>query len=176
MRHFFCLIIVVIASIKLSAQEIGDSIVHNYHFNENYNYVMDTIHKLNYHPDSLLKLASKQLGTPYVPNGKEPGGFDCTGFTFYVFKYFDIFLPYYSFQQGEVGKKIETFDAKKGDLVVFKGHDLSIDHAGHIGIVAQVEGKRIRFIHASSSHGVRFDYIDGPYFKERFMMVRRIVE
>lgn len=158
------------------AQSLNDTLVSKYHFNTDYPYWNDTTTKKPYHPDSLLKLAAKQIGTPYLDNGKEPGGFDCSGFTFYVFKHFDIILPYYSFQQAELGRKVLTTEAKKGDLVLFKGHDLTADHAGHIGIVAEVVKNKIKFIHASSSKGIRYDFIDSPYFKERFLMIKRIVE
>ena len=163
-------------SIQILAQDMGDSLLVRYHYNHDYNYERDTILKPLFHPDSLIRNASHYIGTAYISNGKEPGGFDCSGFTFYNFKRYGIYLPYYSFQQAEVGHQIPTTEAKRGDLIVFKGHDITATKAGHVGIVADVNAGRIKFIHASTSHGVRYDFADGPYFKERFMMVRRIVE
>lgn len=175
-RSIFFVLIAVL-SIDLKAQESKtDSLSNLYHFNLDYDYYADSSIHLVYHPDSLLKHAAKYLGTVYVPNGKLPGGFDCSGFTFYNFKRFGIYLPYYSFQQAEIGKLVANEEAKKGDLVIFKGHDLTSEKAGHVGIVAEHKLGRIRFIHASTSHGVRYDFADAPYFKERFMGVRRIVE
>ena len=85
-------------------------------------------------------------------------------------------MPYYSFQQAEVGLQVAISEAKKGDLILFKGHDLNSIKAAHVGIVADINGGRIKFIHASTSKGVKYDFIDAPYYKERFMMIRRIVD
>lgn len=155
------------------AQEVE---VSKYHFNKDYDYSQDTSSFLEYNIDSLLKHASKHIGTIYVANGKTPGGFDCSGFTFYNYRRFGIILPYYSFQQGEVGVAILIEKARKGDLIVFKGHDITSVKPGHVGIVYENKGGKIKFIHASTSHGVRYDFADGTYFKERFLSVRRIVE
>ena len=165
----------VSVSLALS-QHIEDSTVLKYHFNHDYNYDADTVPKPPFHADSLLRHAAKFIGTVYLPNGKEPGGFDCSGFTFYNFKRYGIYLPYYSFQQAEVGQPVATTEAKKGDLILFKGHDINSVKAGHVGIVADIIGGRIKFIHASTSKGVKYDFIDAPYYKERFMMIRRIIE
>ncbi len=167
---------IVLFSVELNAQDIeNDSVANRYHFNQDYNYYADSSIVLEYHSDSLLKHAAKHIGTTYVPNGKLPGGFDCSGFTFYNFKRFGIYLPYYSFQQAEIGQLIANSEAQKGDLIIFKGHDLTSEKAGHVGIVAENKSGRIRFIHASTSHGVKYDFVDAPYFKERFMGVRRIL-
>lgn len=171
---FFVLIAVL--SIDLKAQEaVSDSLSNLYHFNLDYDYYSDSSTHLVYHPDSLVKHAAKHLGTVYVPNGKLPGGFDCSGFTFYNFKRFGIYLPYYSFQQAEIGKLVTNMEAKTGDLVIFKGHDLASEKAGHVGIVVEQKLGRIRFIHASTSHGVKYDFADAPYFKERLIGVRRVL-
>ena len=175
-RSIFFVLIVVL-SIDLKAQESKtDSLSNLYHFNLDYDYYSDSSIHLVYHPDSLVKHAAKHLGTVYVPNGKLPSGFDCSGFTFYNFKRFGIYLPYYSFQQAEIGKPVEILEAKKGDLLIFKGHDLTSEKAGHVGIVVEHKLGRIMFIHASTSHGVRYDFADAPYFKDRLIGVRRIVD
>lgn len=170
------LVLVAVLSIDLKAQEaVSDSLSNPYHFNLDYDYYSDSSVHLVYHPDSLVKHAAKHLGTVYVPNGKLPGGFDCSGFTFYNFKRFGIYLPYYSFQQAEIGKLVSNMEAKKGDLVIFRGHDLTSEKAGHVGIVVEHKLGIIRFIHASTSHGVKYDFADAPYFKERLIGVRRIL-
>lgn len=172
---FSCLVFCSLVS-ALSAQNLDDSLSNKYHYNQDYDYSTDTAAYLPFQPDSLLKHAVCYIGTAYLPNGKAPGGFDCSGFTFYNFKRYGVYLPYYSFQQAEVGRPVPIAEAKRGDLVIFKGHDLAADKAGHVGIVAEVKNGRIKFIHASTSHGVRYDFTDGAYFKERFMGIRRVVE
>lgn len=77
--------------------------------------------------------AKKWVGTPYVWGGTKPGGFDCSGFTQYVFKQFGINLPRVSYQQMAAGRQVNRNDLQVGDLV---GWDNSKRNPGadHIGI------------------------------------------
>jgi cell wall-associated NlpC family hydrolase len=65
----------------------------------------------------LITLAKKFLGTPYVWGGTQPTGFDCSGFTQYVYRQMGIELPRVSYQQGNSGPRISVDKAKPGDLV-----------------------------------------------------------
>lgn len=168
--------LLISAPFLVFAQEQGDSLLYKYRFNQAYDYEADTVIKLSFHSDSLLKHAACHIGTTYLPNGKQPGGFDCSGFTFYNFKRFGIYLPYSSSEQSEIGRAVLIQEAKPGDLILFKGHDLAAAKAGHVGIVSKIINGRIQFIHSSTSHGVRYDFADSPYFKERFWGIRRIIE
>lgn len=148
-----------------------------YHFNKNYNYELDTVPLPNYSSDSIIKLAKTFIGTSYLANGKLPGGFDCSGFMFYLHRQFGVYLPYYSFEVAEIGTEIPKESARPGDLIMFKGSDLTSTHAGHVGMVISPAGQPIKFIHSSTSKGVRIDALENnPYFKPRFIFVRRIVE
>jgi cell wall-associated NlpC family hydrolase len=79
--------------------------------------------------NSVLAYASKFLGIPYVWGGTTPsGGFDCSGFTQYVFAHFGINLPRVSQDQQNVGTLISRSDLQPGDLVFFG------TPAHHVGI------------------------------------------
>ena len=72
---------------------------------------------------SVLSVARDQIGTPYVWAGSNPGGFDCSGFTQYVYKQaLGIDLPHSSSAQAAGGRSISQSEAKPGDLVVWPGH------------------------------------------------------
>lgn len=73
--------------------------------------------------DSVVTVASKYIGVPYVFGGSTPGGFDCSGFTRYVFAQFGVDLAHSVSTQNGEGKLIRPSDAKPGDLVVW--NDLS---------------------------------------------------
>lgn len=74
-------------------------------------------------PDgSVLKIAYKYLGVPYVWGGTTPAGFDCSGFVQYVFRQYGINLPRNSEAQAAAGVRISASEARPGDLVHWHGH------------------------------------------------------
>jgi cell wall-associated NlpC family hydrolase len=95
----------------------------------------------------ILEYAKKFLGVKYVYGGNTPKGFDCSGFTQYVFKNFGISLPRSSEDYGNVGTKVSRNDMKPGDLLLFDRYNSW--SLGHVGIY--LGGGQ--FIHASTSRG-----------------------
>jgi peptidoglycan DL-endopeptidase CwlO len=94
--------------------------------------------------DELIAYAKKYLGVKYVWGGTSPRGFDCSGFTQYVFRSVGIYLPRVSRDQQDVGTRVSKYNVKKGDLV-FRG-----DPAHHVGIY--IGGGR--YIHAPQTGDV----------------------
>jgi len=78
--------------------------------------------------DAILAYASNFLGIPYVWGGTSPSGFDCSGFTQYVFAHFGINLPRVAAAQQNVGTFESRADLQPGDLVFFG------NPAYHVGI------------------------------------------
>jgi cell wall-associated NlpC family hydrolase len=78
---------------------------------------------------TILQVASKYVGTPYVFGGETPGGFDCSGYVAFVFSQFGLALPHSVHGQNRMGILIKPEDAVPGDLVVF-------DDLSHDGIFA----------------------------------------
>jgi cell wall-associated NlpC family hydrolase len=126
--------------------------------------------------DSIVLYARTFIGTPYYYGGCSPQGFDCSGFTYYIFRHFDIKVPRSAAEYAQQGKKISIDSSCKGDIILFTGTDLDHSRVGHVGIVISEKGEPLRFIHASSSRnhwGVTItDYNDSGYTK-RFMGIRR---
>ncbi|MPV35900.1 C40 family peptidase [Georgenia subflava] len=71
---------------------------------------------------AIVNYARQFQGTPYMWGGTTPAGFDCAGFTWYVFKNFGINLPLSSAGQQSVGTRVSAAEARPGDLVVWPGH------------------------------------------------------
>jgi cell wall-associated NlpC family hydrolase len=119
----------------------------------------------------IVRYATSFLGTPYVYGGSSAKGFDCSGFTKYVFSQYDIELSRVSGDQVKNGKKVAKDDLLPGDLLFFTRGKASI---GHVGIYI---GEN-KFIHSSSpsSGGVRIDELSTAYYAKSYVVACRVVE
>ncbi len=108
--------------------------------------------------------AKQYLGCRYVYGGTTPSGFDCSGFTQYVFKNFGISLNRTASAQASNGAYVAKSDLKAGDLLIFT------DHAGlYLG-----DGT---FIHAANpSKGVIITSLSDSYYVRNYITARRIVQ
>jgi cell wall-associated NlpC family hydrolase len=124
--------------------------------------------------DSLVNYAYTFLGDRYRRGGTGAKGFDCSGFTLTVFKKFGIKLPHTSAGQGLVGYEVNLKNIMKGDLILFRGRNRRSRRIGHVGIVISEKGQAVRFIHSSTSEGVRIDRLDYDYYKKRYVKAVRL--
>ena len=125
--------------------------------------------------DSLIVYARKYTGTPYRRGGKGPNRFDCSGFMQYVFNHFSYPLNASSASQFLQGISVADEQIRRGDLVFFKGSNSRRARVGHVGLVTEVyPDGRFKFIHASTSQGIREDWSSSPYYAKRYMGARRI--
>ena len=83
----------------------------------------------NFHT-RVLREAAKLKGTPYVWGGTTPRGFDCSGYTGYVYKKAGKTLPRTSRSQYSATKHLSRSSAKPGDLVFFKNSSGRVYHVG----------------------------------------------
>mgnify|MGYP003865995739 FL=1 len=115
---------------------------------------------------AMIEFARGFVGTPYVWAGEAPGGFDCSGFTSYVFSQQGKKIPRVSRDQYASSVKVEAADACIGDLVFFGQQGV----VSHVGILVNEPGKPKRMIHSSSSKGVMFQDIDNSkYYATRII-------
>jgi cell wall-associated NlpC family hydrolase len=77
--------------------------------------------------DQVVAIAEQYQGVPYVYGGASPAGFDCSGFTQFVYAQFGVSLPHSAARQGSGGAQISAADARPGDIV-------AMDGGGHVGI------------------------------------------
>jgi len=130
--------------------------------------------------DSIITLAKKYLGTPYKYACASPKeGFDCSGFTYYVFKTaLKIELPRSSRDLDKAGVDVALKNCRKGDLILFRGTDPNNKSIGHVGIIISNEGQPVEFIHSSSSKkhsGVVISNMEKDYYTKRFVKVKRVL-
>jgi cell wall-associated NlpC family hydrolase len=99
--------------------------------------------------NAIVNKAYQYLGVPYVWGGSSPSGFDCSGFTQYVFKSQGVNLPRVSRGQAAVGSYVSIANAQPGDILYFG--QSSVTHVGiYIGnnkmIHASRPGKPIQIV------------------------------
>ncbi|HBF76684.1 MAG TPA: hypothetical protein DDX02_02480 [Clostridiaceae bacterium] len=116
---------------------------------------------------NVVNYAEKFIGNRYVFGGMSPSGFDCSGFTSYVYKSFGINLPRTASGQAGVGQPVSESNLAPGDLVLFETYEKGISH---VGIYV---GNR-QFIDASNK-GVGFSNLGDNYYRTRYRGARRIL-
>jgi len=130
--------------------------------------------------DSLVEFALSLEGVPYVYAGKNPEGFDCSGFIYYVYQRFGVEVPAGSANQYLIGEPIQETEIRKGDLVFFTGTQKGDRSVGHVGIVISDESaQQVEFVHSSSGgggRGVTVNALDHPHYNARFLGARRVLD
>ncbi|MBZ9686096.1 C40 family peptidase [Clostridium estertheticum] len=76
---------------------------------------------------TIVAYAKKLTGIPYKSGGTTKAGFDCSGFTKYVYSQFDITLPRTAKDQTSKGTVVSKANLRVGDLVFFGA---AISHVG----------------------------------------------
>jgi cell wall-associated NlpC family hydrolase len=116
---------------------------------------------------SIVDRALSLQGTSYVFGGTNKSGFDCSGFTKYVFSGSGISLPRTSYDQFASGTPISKDNLQPGDLVFFTTYAKG---ASHVGIY--IGGGR--FVHASNpSSGVKTSGVSDSFYGPRYLGARR---
>ena len=110
----------------------------------------------------IIAKAAEYLGTPYRYGGASASGFDCSGFTQFVYSEVGIKIKRTSAQQYENARKISFEQLQKGDLVFFSTNSGKPDHVGiYIGDK--------KFIHApSKGKKIQISSFENSYWKEKF--------
>ena len=130
--------------------------------------------KTSYLTTQIINAASDNLGTRYRSGGITKAGFDCSGLIYSTFKKFDIELPRSSYEMAEKGTRIAFENAKKGDLIFFINRGQH--RINHVGMITEINGDEIKFIHSSTQSGVIISSTNEPYYKNTFAQINRMLE
>ncbi|HEX3026693.1 MAG TPA: C40 family peptidase, partial [Clostridia bacterium] len=109
------------------------------------------------------------VGCPYVSGGISPSGFDCSGFTQYVYAYAGKYLPHDAAAQSGYGTAVSKGNLQPGDLVFFATSGGGINHVG-----IYVGGGN--FIAANTGHAYRVQVqpLFSGYWAARYVCARHI--
>ncbi len=117
---------------------------------------------------ALVGTALALRGIPYRNGGTDPSGFDCSGFTQYVFSQYGVLLPREVRDQYRMGKSVKPEELEPGDIVFFSTTEPG---PSHVAIAIGGDG----FVHAPSSTGVvSVEHLNSSYWGPRFLAARRL--
>jgi len=107
--------------------------------------------------NEIVSSAKNLIGIKYRYGGTTKAGFDCSGFIGYIYKSNGVDLPRTAAGMYSTGESVKKANLAVGDLVFFNTSGKGVSHVGmYIG-----SGK---FIHASTSKGVKVDKLNDPYY------------
>jgi cell wall-associated NlpC family hydrolase len=107
-------------------------------------------------------------GAPYRNGGGDPKGFDCSGFTQYVYAQYGVSLPREAREQYRLGQSVKPEELVAGDLIFFS---TVAPGASHVAIAIGGD----EFVHAPSTSGVvRVERLGSNYWAPRFIGARRV--
>ena len=121
----------------------------------------------------ILENAIDVIGVRYKYGGTDSTGFDCSGFTQYIYKSVGIDLPHNANSQSKIGNKIKLEDAKAGDLIFF-----GKSKAFHAGMIFKNNNGKIELIHCVSGGVNHQNYSDEntKYWLKRVLCVKQIIK
>lgn len=121
--------------------------------------------------EQIVSRARDFMGTRYVYGGGSGRGFDCSGFTMYIYRQLGVELPHNAAAQMGRGVPVSRDELRPGDLIFFS--TMGAKHINHVGIYCG-DGQ---FIHASSGYGaVRISPLNEGYYDSRYRGARRFLE
>lgn len=120
---------------------------------------------------AVIEFAAQFLGTPYQYGGASPEGFDCSGFTYYVYKNIVKEIPRTASDQRSAAKQLTVDELLPGDLVFFRQNGQG--GVGHAGIYVG-DGQ---FIHSPTTGDyVSYDTLSSGSYKDTFVCGGRFIE
>jgi peptidoglycan DL-endopeptidase CwlO len=118
--------------------------------------------------DGIVRTALGLQGVPYRNGGQAFDGFDCSGFTQFVFGAHGVFLPREVIEQFKVGRSVALDEIAPGDLIFFATAGRRPSH-----VAIAIDGDS--FVHAPSSNGVvRVEPLASSYWAPRLVGIRRV--
>ncbi len=139
--------------------------------------MVDTLGRGSTLVDSLLRDAISYVGVRYRYGASGEAGFDCTGFTSFIFRKYGYMLERSSPGQARQGVAVKRDSLLPGDIVVFSGRRISKHRPGHVGIVVSVDRSTgdFSFIHACSRGVLISRFAAERYYVQRYIAARRIL-
>ncbi|MDC6365583.1 MULTISPECIES: C40 family peptidase [Flavobacteriaceae] len=124
--------------------------------------------------EAIISTAMTFSGTRYKYGGTTKRGMDCSGLIYVALQENDIAFPRTSYLMAREGQPIKVRQVQKGDLLFFKTSK-SGNRINHVGLVVDVKGDDVKFIHATTSRGVLVSSLREGYWNYAFVKAMRIL-
>ena len=170
-RNLLAAIVLILLSIQISCAQKLPGIISASVDSTKLNYLSPGMISIT---DSIVNYGKIFLNTPYHHGSEGSTGFDCSGFTSYVYRNFGYNLGRSSSDQANQFEAINRDQLKEGDLVYFSGRRRS-HNVGHVGIVVAAKDGNFNFIHASVHDGVIISNSEEDYYKRRYIKANRVI-
>ncbi len=123
----------------------------------------------------VVSYAQQLKGSQYTAAGKNPkSGFDCSGFTGYVLRNFDIEMGASSRDQATQGRTVPLKEGKPGDLIFFRRS--STTPVFHEAMIVSNDSDGIKMIHSTNTRGVVVDnLLQNSYWEPKIYQVRDVL-
>lgn len=121
--------------------------------------------------EDIVQYGQQFMGVPYVWGGTTPNGFDCSGFTQYIYKNeAGISIPRTTDQQYQIGTSVAKSDLQPGDLIFYANtYKKGISHVG-------VYAGNNMVLNATTSRGVDLVSMDNPYWGPKYAGAKRVIQ
>nr|WP_203363550.1 C40 family peptidase [Bacillus sp. REN10] len=119
--------------------------------------------------EAIVSYGKKFIGVRYVFGGTTPSGFDCSGFTQYVYKNHGISIPRTTGEQYRMGTSVSKSQLQAGDLVFFA--NTYKPGISHVGIYA---GNNM-VLNATTSQGIALVSLSNSYWGPKYAGAKRVV-
>ncbi len=123
--------------------------------------------------EQIIDYGKQFLGKPYRYKTGVPWPLDCSGFLSYIFLQNGLNIPKSSGSISTCTERIDFAEVRKGDLLFFKGRNIYENRVGHVTIVTDTSGDKLKMMH-SCSRGILIEDYPAYYYPERFLFAGRV--
>ncbi len=135
-------------------------------------YTANNTKAMQHNRRKIAEYAKVLESTPYKYAGRDTKGFDCSGFTQYVYTNYGYSIGNTSEEQSAKGRVVALESVKQGDLIFF-GSNRKVSH---VALVSSNDGGNIMITHSTSSKGVITQSLtNSPYWMDRYMFAKNIL-
>lgn len=124
--------------------------------------------------EAIIETALSFAGVRYKYGGTTKRGMDCSGLLYVSFSTHEVDIPRVSHMIADQAESIKMREVTKGDLLFFKTTRRG-KRINHVGLVVDIQGDEIRFIHSTTTRGVIVSSLKEGYWNSAFVKAARIL-